>query len=183
MQATTYNSALTLATSSSPLVDFFFISGASRGKNINNLFEKAFFQDPDKACRILMWLRDCRGGAGERQLFRDLFKHLTNLDIDSARKVLLKVPEIGRWDDVLHCGDGNTTGDIRVTAAGGDVFVSSNDSPEVVLDPINDHLELRAERAGSGGGRTYTIEITATDASGNQTASTVKVNVPHDQGN
>ncbi|HKR02720.1 MAG TPA: M36 family metallopeptidase [Pyrinomonadaceae bacterium] len=47
---------------------------------------------------------------------------------------------------------------------------------------VNNHLvRLRAERAGGGTGRIYTITITATDASGNQTSQTVTVQVPKSQ--
>jgi len=44
------------------------------------------------------------------------------------------------------------------------------------------HVRLRAERAGSGIGRIYTITITCTDAGGNSSAKTVAVSVSHDQG-
>lgn len=40
---------------------------------------------------------------------------------------------------------------------------------------------LRAERAGGGGGRIYTISNTAEDASGNSGTETVDVTVPHNQ--
>ena len=39
-------------------------------------------------------------------------------------------------------------------------------------------LKVRAERAGTGTGRVYTIRIVCVDASGNQTTSTVTVTVP-----
>ena len=46
-----------------------------------------------------------------------------------------------------------------------------------------DHtLTLRAERAGKGSGRVYTITIQATDIGGNSTQASVTVRVPHDQG-
>lgn len=61
-------------------------------------------------------------------------------------------------------GDGNTEPDWEYT-----------DDPLVVL--------LRAERAGGGDGRIYTIDVVCEDASGNITTGTVDVNVPHDQGN
>ena len=47
----------------------------------------------------------------------------------------------------------------------------------VILD--NHHVLLRAERAGHGNGRTYTITVTCTDASGNTSTQNTKVFVPH----
>ena len=41
-------------------------------------------------------------------------------------------------------------------------------------------LELRAERAGTGTGRVYTILVECTDAAGNSSRSTVTVTVPHE---
>lgn len=102
-------------------------------------------------------------------------------DICDSAPTIAAVAQSSEPDEATGQGDGSTTGDIRVTTADGDVLVSSNDSPEVAFDPINDHLELRAERAGGGGGRTYTIMVTATDDSGNQTTATTTVVVPHDQ--
>jgi hypothetical protein len=56
-----------------------------------------------------------------------------------------------------------------------------NTSPDwVVLGPHN--LELRAERAGAGTGRIYTITISSKDTFGNAASKTVTVRVPHDQG-
>lgn len=42
-------------------------------------------------------------------------------------------------------------------------------------------FQLRADRSGSGSGRTYTITYSAKDASGNATTKTTTVTVPHDQ--
>jgi uncharacterized repeat protein (TIGR01451 family) len=45
---------------------------------------------------------------------------------------------------------------------------------------IDDHLvQLRAERAGNGSGRTYTISVTATDSVGQSASGTALVRVPH----
>jgi hypothetical protein len=44
------------------------------------------------------------------------------------------------------------------------------------------HLRLRAARLGKGGGRTYRVTVTATDAAGNVTTAEVDVVAPHDQG-
>jgi hypothetical protein len=43
----------------------------------------------------------------------------------------------------------------------------------------NHHVKLRAERAGNGDGRIYTITITATDACGNTSSKDVTVHVSH----
>jgi len=59
---------------------------------------------------------------------------------------------------------------------------SGNTSPDwSVIDAH--HVQLRAERSGTGIGRTYTNTITCTDTSGNSSSQTVLVTVPHDQGN
>jgi len=68
------------------------------------------------------------------------------------------------------------------------VSVTSNEPDNGVADgdtPIDWNitgdltLELRAERAGTGKGRVYTITIACTDATGNTSTSTVTVTVPH----
>jgi hypothetical protein len=47
---------------------------------------------------------------------------------------------------------------------------------------VGDHnVKLRAERAGDGKGRIYTITITCTDANGGFNTRGVSVRVPHDQ--
>jgi hypothetical protein len=56
-----------------------------------------------------------------------------------------------------------------------------NTSPDwVITGPLS--VQLRAERAGDGTGRVYTITVECADASGNTAKKTVTVSVPHDQG-
>jgi hypothetical protein len=56
-----------------------------------------------------------------------------------------------------------------------------NTSPDwVVLDAH--HVQLRAERSGTGDGRVYTITITCKDSASNTASSTATVTVAHDQG-
>jgi hypothetical protein len=66
-------------------------------------------------------------------------------------------------DDAPGNGDGHTVGDIQGATLGTADF----------------HFKLRAERAGSGDGRTYTVTYTATDACGLSTAAAAVVVVPH----
>jgi uncharacterized repeat protein (TIGR01451 family) len=54
-------------------------------------------------------------------------------------------------------------------------------SPDwIILDAH--HVQLRAERAGTGNGRIYTITITCIDSGGNSSHQSVTVSVPHDRG-
>ena len=55
-------------------------------------------------------------------------------------------------------------------------------SPDVVLGPAAGQARLRAERAGGGDGRVYTISYVAKDPSGASCSGTVTVSVPHDRG-
>jgi hypothetical protein len=99
--ATTANGAVTNASSLNKNVDLFFLAGASRGKDIKSTFAGALVEDSEVAVRVLEWARDARGGAGERETFRNLFGYLIKAEPALASRVLVKTPELGRWDDVL----------------------------------------------------------------------------------
>lgn len=99
--ATTANGAVTNASSLNKNVDLFFLAGASRGKDITPTFVGAMVEDSEVALRVLQWSRDVRGGAGERDTFRSLFGYVLKNEPALASRMLVKVPEIGRWDDVL----------------------------------------------------------------------------------
>jgi hypothetical protein len=97
----TENGAKTYDTSLNACVDLFFAIGASRGKNITSKFERAFQENPEVASKILLWSRDVRGGAGERQIFRDMLVNLEEHHSEVLGPIMKIVPEIGRWDDLL----------------------------------------------------------------------------------
>ena len=98
---TTTNGMTALVQSNNANVDLFFSIGASRNKDIIPAFVKAFVENAELALRIALWSRDVRGGAGERQTFRNILIHLEQNEIDSARRLLPHVTEVGRWDDLL----------------------------------------------------------------------------------
>jgi len=100
-KARTANGMKALKSTASNCVDLFFKIGASRGKNIIPQFTAAYVEDMHVAMRIAQWARDVRGGAGERQLFRDILMYLDKNDPDAAVALIRKVPELGRWDDLL----------------------------------------------------------------------------------
>lgn len=83
-------------------LDLFGIIGTARGTDISDKFEAAYKENSDLALRILQWGRDVRGGAGERQRFRDLLKFLS-YGAEGARisPLIDNIPNIGRFDD-LH---------------------------------------------------------------------------------
>ena len=100
-EARTANGMTARKSTASACVDLFYKIGASRGKNITGDFTAAYVENSDVALRIAQWARDVRGGAGERQLFRDILVHLEKRDPDAALALLKKIPEVGRWDDIF----------------------------------------------------------------------------------
>lgn len=100
-EARTENDMKARKSAANACVDLFYKIGASRGKNILPEFIAAMVENEEVACRIAQWGRDVRGGAGERQLFIDILKYLVDTKPELALRLLPKVPEIGRWKDVL----------------------------------------------------------------------------------
>lgn len=99
---TTDNWMVAYKSTLNPLVDLFLKIGASRDTDLSKEFSDALACDKDKALRILLWARDILGGAGERKRFRDMSVLLSkSLDKETMLKVIDKIPEIGRFDD-LH---------------------------------------------------------------------------------
>ena len=100
-EARTSNGMKALKNTGNDVVSLFFKIGASRGKDIVPDFVGAYVQDKDLAVRVALWARDARGGAGERQLFRNILTYLEVNDPAMAMAMLRKIPELGRWDDIF----------------------------------------------------------------------------------
>lgn len=101
---TTLNGAVTHESSLNKNVDLFFKIGSLRNNPevvSEDMFWKALSEDSETAVRILLYARDVRGGMGERNIFRKTFKNICDQNPELAKRILVKVPEIGRWDDVL----------------------------------------------------------------------------------
>lgn len=101
----THNGAVTNHTSFSACLDLFNMIGSSRGKDLTSQFDKALNENPEIALRMLQWVRDCRGGSGEREMFRTLLRHLATKrqyrDNGIALAILRKAPALGYWKDVI----------------------------------------------------------------------------------
>lgn len=101
--AFTENGDLALKSSGSSCLDLFSLCGGMR-KNpsaLDKLFALAYAENPVLAVKILFYMRNIRGGLGERESFRSLLKELGNFYPETAKQILYAVPEYGRWDDLL----------------------------------------------------------------------------------
>ena len=101
---TTENGAGAYKSTLNACLDAFGSLGAMRkcdGTTIINTFEKAFNEDRVLAMRMLFWLRDIRGGIGERRAFRIIFQWLTDRHPEYVINNLHNIFEYGRGDDFL----------------------------------------------------------------------------------
>ena len=99
----TENGGLTHKTTKSDLLDMFAMGAAMRTRSDEDvilMFRKAFAENPVYALKCLFYIRDVRGGQGERRFFRVCMKDLAKQNPDAARRNLAYVPEFGRWDDL-----------------------------------------------------------------------------------
>ena len=102
----TENGALAHKTTNSAVYDMFALGGAYRSRSNEDvilLFKNALAEDALLAMKCLFYLRDCRGGQGERRFFRVAYKWLCGYDPLLAKKNLHLLSEYGRWDDLLYC--------------------------------------------------------------------------------
>lgn len=99
----TENGMVTNSSTLNECVNLFFTIGAMRGQDKERLlstFSKAFNENPLTALKILFWVRDVRGGAGERQIFRDILKYLVENHPNVVKQNIQAIPHFGRWDDL-----------------------------------------------------------------------------------
>ena len=107
----TANGMTTNSTSLNKCLDLFFIAGASRRmeeEDIIKMFSGALAENQNIALKILFWARDVRGGAGERRFFRICMLWLSENYPDISANVTEHIPEFGRWDDIFY-GDTDTS--------------------------------------------------------------------------
>ena len=101
----TENGAIKHNTTMSGLLDLFAMGAAMRERTDGDcilMFKHAYDENPEYAMKCLFYIRDVRGGQGERRFFRVVMKWLANHHTEAARRNLQYVAEFGRWDD-LYC--------------------------------------------------------------------------------
>ena len=99
---TTANGMPAFISTNSATLDFFAKVGDSRKVDVSGFFQKALTENQEIAVRNLLWSRDVRGGAGERNTFRTLLGILARDSSFTDMQGFIKlIPEVGRWDDVF----------------------------------------------------------------------------------
>ena len=76
----TENGALSLETTNNRCLDFFAKAGAMRNQSkdlLLKLFNRSWAENRLDTLKILFFLRDIRGGLGEREVFKTIVKNLT----------------------------------------------------------------------------------------------------------
>lgn len=99
----TENGAVTHKTTKSSLLDMFAMGAAMRSRSdadIILMFRNAFAENPVYALKCLFYIRDVRGGQGERRFFRICMKDLAKNNTEAAKRNLQHIPQYGRWDDL-----------------------------------------------------------------------------------
>lgn len=101
----TANGGLAHKSTNSALYDLFALGAAYRQRSQEDcilLFRKAFDENPEYAMKCLFYIRDVRGGQGERRFFRLCMRDLASYNTEAARRNLCQVPVFGRWDDLYE---------------------------------------------------------------------------------
>ena len=99
----TENGALAYETAGKALLDFLFATTMLRKEDeetIKKEITKVYFEDPVMANKFMFWERDCRGGNGERRIFRTYLKWLAENKPEVCKVIIPLVPEYGRFDDL-----------------------------------------------------------------------------------
>jgi hypothetical protein len=73
--------------------------------DILTALDLAWNQDKETTLKIMFWLRDCRGGAGNRETFRRLVNYLAKKESKIVEWNLNLIPKYGRWDDLRSVFD------------------------------------------------------------------------------
>lgn len=99
----TENGGIAYKSTMDGLMDLFAFGGAYRSRSDEDcilLFNKAFTENETLALKCLFYLRDVRGGQGERRFFRVVTRWLANNRTEAMSRNLSLVPFFGRWDDL-----------------------------------------------------------------------------------
>lgn len=101
----TTNGAKTYRSTMNKVYDLFAQGAAMRGATDGacaTMFAEAYKEDATLALKCLFYLRDIRGGQGERRFFRVAIKWLAMNYPKEMEHLIAFVPEYGRYDDLFE---------------------------------------------------------------------------------
>lgn len=87
----------------SACLDLFFNGCTCRRDpaTVERLTLDAYKEDKLTCLRLLFYIRDIRGGQGERDVFRTAMKEIIKFAPGDVKHLMKLVPEFGRWDDLV----------------------------------------------------------------------------------
>ena len=136
--AKTHEGATTYGHSLDNALEFFSKAGSMRPNSspfyseemsIVRLFKMAWEDYDEIAMKLLLWLRDCRGGAGNRSGFRECLNWLGDTETEWITCNITWIPTVGRWDD-LRALFGTASQEIAVRLWANTLL---SDKPESIL--------------------------------------------------
>ena len=104
----TMNGAITYSSTMNKVYDLFAQGASMRGASDADcilMFKDAYEENHTIALKCLFYLRDVRGGQGERRFFRLCIKWLANEHPAEMEHLIKFVPEYGRYDDLFELFD------------------------------------------------------------------------------
>ena len=99
----TENGQACKVTTANALLDMFGRAGAMRNSSVEDrrlMFNAAYNENADAAVKLLFYVRDIRGGYGERDTFAHMLRELAMLNRESVAKNLWAVMEFGYAKDL-----------------------------------------------------------------------------------
>ena len=147
----TWNGCETLKTSGDKLLDMFGRAGSMRQASVIDkeiMFSEAFKENPDLAVKLLFYVRDIRGGYGEKDTFKQMFRHLAEINKDSVVKNLWAVLEFGCAKDLYS---------LIGTSAEDDMWAFMKDQFELDLENLEagKGISLLAKWIATPGSKSY----------------------------
>ena len=104
----TENGATAFNSTGCGLLDFFGSAGSLRSADNNRverLFTEAIKEDKLLAAKALFYVRDIRGGLGERKTFRTLLRYAATHHPEMIKNNIALIGEYGRFDDLYELVD------------------------------------------------------------------------------
>ncbi|MBQ9824634.1 MAG: DUF2828 family protein [Solobacterium sp.] len=96
------------------LLDLFAMAGSlrTRPQAAVPVFRRAMAEDRLLAAKLAFYTRDIRGGLGERDTARVMFRTMADMDPEAMRKNLHLIAEYGRYDDLADLLDSRVKDDV-----------------------------------------------------------------------